>query len=169
MIWHQGPHTIMYDILPLTNSTVLTADVILLCTKKDLYPIHDSYSHFHRKMCILPQVRCYCRPIWSPALLPNLIYVWLVPSKLSPGSPTYTNSLHSIIRISNPYSIAWAVYPKNPSRWRVDSHTSTEDRPLPFVRGCLLSIFASRWMLFLHPKPEDSPCCGDRYPLLNLY
>jgi hypothetical protein len=26
-------HSVMYDILPLTNSTLLTADMILLCTK----------------------------------------------------------------------------------------------------------------------------------------
>jgi hypothetical protein len=33
MIWHQRPLSIMYDILSLTNSTLLTADMILLCTK----------------------------------------------------------------------------------------------------------------------------------------
>jgi hypothetical protein len=33
----------MYDILSLTNSTLLTADMILLCTKT-LYPIHGSHS-----------------------------------------------------------------------------------------------------------------------------
>jgi hypothetical protein len=33
MIWHQRPLSIMYDILSLTNSTLLTADKILLCTK----------------------------------------------------------------------------------------------------------------------------------------
>jgi hypothetical protein len=44
------------------TSTLLTADVIILCTK-NLYLIHDSHFAFHRKMCILPQVRCHCPPI----------------------------------------------------------------------------------------------------------
>jgi hypothetical protein len=30
----QRPLSVMYDILSLTNSTLLTADMILLCTKK---------------------------------------------------------------------------------------------------------------------------------------
>jgi hypothetical protein len=34
MISHQRPLSITYDILSLTNSTLLTPDVILLCTKK---------------------------------------------------------------------------------------------------------------------------------------
>jgi hypothetical protein len=33
MISHQRPFSIIYDILSLTNSTLLTADTILLCTK----------------------------------------------------------------------------------------------------------------------------------------
>jgi hypothetical protein len=73
MIWHQRPLSIMYDILSLTNSTLLTADTILLCTK-NLYLFHDSHSLFHRKMCILPQVRCHRPPIW-PALPLELTYV----------------------------------------------------------------------------------------------
>jgi hypothetical protein len=42
-----------------------------------------------------------------------------------------------------------------------------EDHPLPFVRGCLFNIFAAKlhsWRPFLHPQPEDAPCCGDRDP-----
>jgi hypothetical protein len=47
--------SIMYDILSLTNSTLLTADMILLY-KKTLYPIHGSHSLFHTK-CVFS---CWC-------------------------------------------------------------------------------------------------------------
>jgi hypothetical protein len=40
----------MYEILSLTNSTLLTADMILLSIKS-LYPMHGSHSPFHRKRC----------------------------------------------------------------------------------------------------------------------
>jgi hypothetical protein len=46
-----------------------------------------------------------------------------------------------------------------------------EDRPLAFVHGCLLITFAATlhsWKPFLHPQPEDVPCCGDRDPP-NMY
>jgi hypothetical protein len=42
--------------------TLLTADMILLCTKS-LYLIHESLSSFHRKMYIRLLVRCYLCPI----------------------------------------------------------------------------------------------------------
>jgi hypothetical protein len=41
--WHQRPVSIMYGILSLTNSTLLTADMILLCTKK---PVPNSWFSF---------------------------------------------------------------------------------------------------------------------------
>jgi hypothetical protein len=77
MIWHQRPLSIMYDILSLTNWTLLTADMILLCSK-NLYLIHDSHFLFHRKMCTLSQVRCHRPPIWLPALPSNLTYILMV-------------------------------------------------------------------------------------------
>jgi hypothetical protein len=40
---HQQPLSIMYNILSLTNSTLLTADTILLCTKK---PVPNSWFSF---------------------------------------------------------------------------------------------------------------------------
>jgi hypothetical protein len=43
------------------------------------------------KICNLPLVGCHCPPIWLPALPLNLTYIWIVPSKLSLGSPPYTN------------------------------------------------------------------------------
>jgi hypothetical protein len=84
----------MCGILSLTNSTLLIADMILLCTK-NLYPIHGSHSPFHRKMCILLLVRCHCPPIW-PTLPLNVTYIWIISSKLSLGSPPYTNSFCSM-------------------------------------------------------------------------
>jgi hypothetical protein len=57
----------MYDILSLTNSTLLTADMILSYTK-NLYQIHDSHFPFHRQMCISVLVCCYLCPIWPPVL-----------------------------------------------------------------------------------------------------
>jgi hypothetical protein len=54
----------MYDILSLTNSTLLTADMILY-VQKTLYPIHGSHCPFHRKMCIPLLVRCHCPPTKS--------------------------------------------------------------------------------------------------------
>jgi hypothetical protein len=42
-----------------------------------------------------------------------------------------------------------------------------EDHPLSFVCGYLCNIFAANlhsWKPFLHPKPEDAPCCGDSDP-----
>jgi hypothetical protein len=42
-ILHQRPLNIIYDILSLTNSTPLTADMILLCTRKPV-PNWSSFS-----------------------------------------------------------------------------------------------------------------------------
>jgi hypothetical protein len=42
-----------------------------------------------------------------------------------------------------------------------------EDHLLLFVRDCLFNIFAANLHYrrpFLHPQPEDAPCCGDRDP-----
>jgi hypothetical protein len=48
-----------------------------------------------------------------------------------------------------------------------------KDHPLSFVRDCLFNIFVPNlhiWRRFLHPQPEDAPCCGLKDPLnmLNL-
>jgi hypothetical protein len=45
-----------------------------------------------------------------------------------------------------------------------------EDHPLSAVRDCLFNICAAIlhiWTPFLHPQPEDAPCCGDRDPLIT--
>jgi hypothetical protein len=42
-----------------------------------------------------------------------------------------------------------------------------EGHPSSAVRGCLLNLFYSYPPYrrpFLHPQPEDAPCCGDRDP-----
>jgi hypothetical protein len=42
-----------------------------------------------------------------------------------------------------------------------------EDHPLSSVRGCLFNVFAANfhyWRPSLYPRPEDTPCCGDRDP-----
>jgi hypothetical protein len=39
-----------------------------------------------------------------------------------------------------------------------------EDHPLTFIRSYLFNIFVATvhsWRPFLHPQPEDVPCCGD--------
>jgi hypothetical protein len=46
-----------------------------------------------------------------------------------------------------------------------------EDYPLSAVRDCLFNIFAATLHTgrpFLHPQPEDAPCCGDRDPLITV-
>jgi hypothetical protein len=43
--------------------------------------------------------------------------------------------------------------------------------PLSAVRDCLFNIFAAthhNWRPFLHPRPEDAPCRGDRDQLTHL-
>jgi hypothetical protein len=65
----------------LTNCTLLTADVFLLCTKqKRLYLIHDSHSPFHRKMYIRLLDQCHVCPISPPVLtlyLTNILFNYI--------------------------------------------------------------------------------------------
>jgi hypothetical protein len=88
MIWNNIPLSI---ILALTNSTLLTGDLVLSCTK-DLYLIHDSHSPLCRRICTLLLVQCHHSPIW-PALPLNVTYIGTVLLKLSVGSPPYANFL----------------------------------------------------------------------------
>ena len=48
MTLHQRPLSTMYDILLLTNSTLITADTIVWCIKF-LFPIHYFLFLFHKK------------------------------------------------------------------------------------------------------------------------
>jgi hypothetical protein len=46
-----------------------------------------------------------------------------------------------------------------------------EDHPLSTVRDCLFNVFAATLHIrrpFLHPQPENAPCCGDRDPLIMV-
>jgi hypothetical protein len=75
----------MYAILPLRNTTLLTADMIPLCTEE---PVPNSWFSF-----LLPQKNVY--PLTGsvpPALQLILPYIWIVPLKMSLGSLPYTNS-----------------------------------------------------------------------------
>jgi hypothetical protein len=81
-------------------------------------PVPNSWLAFlvHRMICILILVRCHRPPIWPPALLLNLTYIFIFLLVLSLVNLPYTNVLHSRYQISYPYSIAKVVYPKNPSK-----------------------------------------------------
>jgi hypothetical protein len=46
-----------------------------------------------------------------------------------------------------------------------------EDHPLSAVRDCLFNVFATTLHIrrpFVHPQPEDTPCRGDRDPLIMV-
>jgi len=46
-----------------------------------------------------------------------------------------------------------------------------DDNPLSAVYACLFDIFAATfhfWRHFLHPQPEDEPCCRERSDLYRL-
>jgi hypothetical protein len=108
--------------------------MILLCIKT-LYPIHGFHSPFRSKMCIPLLVRCHCPPIWSLALPLNLIYIWTVLSKLSLGSPPYTNSTGCVIRKQKEYDILhktlreMALLVRRGSRWNgSEGHGDTGTR-----------------------------------------
>jgi hypothetical protein len=48
------------------------------------------------------------------------------------------------------------------------SNSKLEPHPLSAVRDCLFNVFADtlhNWRPFVHPKPEDAPCRGNRDPL----
>jgi hypothetical protein len=172
----------MYHVLSLANSTLLTADMILLCTEKNLYLVHDSHSPFHRRMCILPQVRCHCPPIWPLPL--NLTYlassletVFSEPSLyklLTFHVPKLISIFHSLGHLSKEsIQVRGSVIIFVTSlflRLRVVIPTpKLENYPLSFARSCLFSVFSSNhhsFRPFLHPQPKDVPCFGDG-PLLT--
>jgi hypothetical protein len=142
MFRHRRLFSIMYDILSLTNSTLLSADMILLCTK-NLYPIHDSHSSFRKKMFIHLQVLCH-RPSISPPALPlNLTYILIVPSKRSLGSPT----LYKLLTFHNPNLI---------SIFRPLGHLSKQSIQ---VQGCI-AFFATNSFFYVEgllvpPQPPS--------------
>jgi hypothetical protein len=98
--------SIIYDILSL-NSTLLTADMILLCTKT-LYPIHGSHSPYHSPAGSVP-----------------------LPSHLTSCPPTKFNlyldsSLETVIRVPALYKILMFHVPNLMSIFRRLGRSSKE-------------------------------------------
>jgi hypothetical protein len=47
-----------------------------------------------------------------------------------------------------------------------------EDHPMSAVRDFLFNIFAAThhiWKPFLHPQPQEAPCCGDTDPFITVW
>jgi hypothetical protein len=173
----QRPPSIMYNILPLINSTLLTADMSLFMDKKKKEPVPNSWFSYP---CPLKNV---CLPASS---LPSL-------SHLTPCIPTKSN-LYFYISFLNCYERTCCmqtsyishtnyhflyltfVFPKNPSTsealcdilsqayilWQVV--VIPMHNPLSTLHGCLFTIFAAAGHL-LHLHPKDLPCCGDKGPI----
>jgi hypothetical protein len=97
--------SIMYDVLPLINSTLLTADMILSCTKT-LYPIHGSHSSFRRKMYI-PLLTFLCnvrRLLVRASVVPSSpILVTLMKEALSPPKRRFLQKPHRITSQETPF------------------------------------------------------------------
>jgi hypothetical protein len=149
----------MYDILLLTNFTLLTADMILLCTK-NLYVIHDSHSPFHRKMYILLLVWCHLRPIRPTVLSLKLNFISRYLQQLPWANQRYTYFWQSVLNLISTFfrlgclskesvqirSFLWSFVTSIFLRWGVVARSLTlklEDHPLSAVRECLFNIFAA--------------------------
>jgi hypothetical protein len=184
-ILHQRPLSIIYDILSLTNSTLLTADKILLCSKKPvpnswfsfLFPYKNVYSlagslppPSHVTSCTPTKSNLHLDSsletvIREPALYklltfhnPNLMSVFHHLGRFPRESAQVRGSLMTFI--TNLFFYGKGLLAPRPT-------PKLENYPLSFVRGCLFNIFSATlhtWGPFLHPHPEDTPCCGDREP-----
>jgi hypothetical protein len=177
--WQDNNIYLVFFILTMLSPSKFTMH------KRNLYLIHNSHSPLHRKMCILPQVRCHCPPIWPPVITLNLTYIWLVPSTVI-REPTLYKLL--TFHVPNPISIFRRLCRLSKESFQVRGSLEAfvtslffygegvlascptptmEDHPLSFVRSCLFNIFTTTihsWRRFLHPQSEDAPCCGDRDP-----
>jgi hypothetical protein len=113
MILHQRPLKRTYDTLSLTNSTPLTADTVLWCTKF-LFPIDDFSFLFHTKNHISCSYRAPFAPPNPPAqpindiLLPGaerplmvesfgLLNLFPFPSILDAGYPVFDLHLANVL------------------------------------------------------------------------
>jgi hypothetical protein len=56
-----APLSVMYEILSVTISTLLTA--VIFSYVQNLYPINGSHSPSHRRISILLLVQCHCLPV----------------------------------------------------------------------------------------------------------
>jgi hypothetical protein len=104
--------------LSLTNSTLSTADVILLRTK-NLYLIHSSHFPLCRKLCVLLIVRSLRPSIWPPALplnVTNILIVLLIPPLVN---LPYTNFTCSMFRIPPAHSVAFGTGTSEPALYKL--------------------------------------------------
>jgi hypothetical protein len=80
------------------------------------------------------------------------------------------NSLSLFFRGFFQYFVTWLIfYGKDLLAPRPTP--KLKDHPFSAVHDCLFNIFAAILHIcrpFLHPQPEDTPCRGDRHPLITL-
>jgi hypothetical protein len=166
-----------YDTRALTNSTLLTADMSLLCTSKPVpnswfsfsflwknayYPASSVPQPSHLTSCTPTKYKWYLASsletvIREPALykhltfhVPNLISIFCSLGHLSKDSVQVWGLCK--LFVTNLFFMVKGCYPT----------PNLEDHPLLFDRGCLFNIFAANlytWRPFLHPQPKDAPCC----------
>ena len=150
MILHQRPLRIIYNTLPLTKSTLFTADTILWCTKI-LLPTDDFRFLFHRKR-YNPQLYC--------VLLSHLISCTTTKSNLH-----LANSLAAAAAVSKPalYGILTSRAPNLTSIFRCLCRTRVSVQ----VRGFLCKRFVTQ--LTQTNKLEDHTISAVRDILFNIF
>jgi hypothetical protein len=168
MISHRRPITIAYDMLSLTNSTLLIVDIIRFCTK-NLYLIHESHSLFHRKLYICLLVRFHLCPVWSSVLPFNLTYTRMLicfPILSSANLPYillifHVPNLMSILcSLGRLFCNKLIFYGEDLLAPR--PIPKLQDHPLSVSRDCVFNIFAATihiWRLSL-----SSPTWGHAMP-----
>ena len=87
----------------------------------------------------------------------NLYAPFLFPTRVTCPAPLIL-SLTSGEMFHNVLSFYWE------ESFAPHPNPKLEDNPLSAVHNCLFNTFAATlhiWRLFLHPQPEDPPCCSD--------
>jgi hypothetical protein len=79
IIWNQRPLSIMYDILSLTDSTPLSADMILLCTKN---PVPNSLSFSFQQKNVYSPAGAVPLPSHLTSCTPTKSSLYLLDSSL---------------------------------------------------------------------------------------
>jgi hypothetical protein len=158
MILHQRPASILYNILSLTKSTFLTADMIF-CTKKKTVPNSWISFFFHRKMYVRLVVQCQSHPIWFPVLPQNLTYILkflsLLPERTCPIHTSDIPCTKSHVRFRSLKSFIQGIRPG--------------PRPLLNFRNKI--IFYGEGLLAPRPTPKlgDHPLSAVRDFLFNIF
>jgi hypothetical protein len=185
MILGEQPLITIYDILSLTNTTLVTSDTILWRTKM-LFQFDDFYFLFHIKNLIPSSYRT----------------TFVLLTSCTPTKPDlyFANSLVTVVIGPELYRLLTFHVPNRMSHLHCWGCTngSVQDRgncnrfvtrSVFMVRSCyflaqpqaerpplfgcpqLLIQYIRRstqyWRLFLYPQPEDAPCCGDKSQLLK--